>query len=1088
MIGPNERAALEALSFNPAATPDDVWRPSPYDVPELHEQVVRDILHGVGRARRADVGQPLGVAMQGRAGSGKTHLLGAVRDQIQRKGGYFFLVNLINGRTFWESVALALVEGLGRDAIGWGTQLTTLLRRLSAQFGVPAPVRDAVAGRTPITRADLDVFVRALRGYDREVGRDAQDTARALVLHGSAEYEAQDVGYAHLISEPGDPAARTFWGLAGPVRSPQQIVQDISRLAALTLEPTIIAVDQLDTLFAQTSTAFFDRHEGLEEATARAVGPVADGLLTLRDVTRRTLTVLSCLPDTWTLLTRSAPTPVADRFRTAVLPDRIPTPEIGRAIVEKRFTAAYRDLRFTPPHPTWPIAPGAFADAPDLTPRALLRRVDRHVTACRERNEVTELTRLIEVGPATVDPPPAAADPADSTRSDRKAGPGGPDRLGRLDARFTELVTAARGTDAMRPDTEDVRMPELLGAGLAAWIGEQAPTGATYRHDPPPGRKPALHGRLVEVLDEATENEAHWCFRAVTSDNAIAVLSRVRAACTMAGLDREVPQRRLVLLRNGPWPSGRRTTEVLTAFHAAGGTVHAVTDDDLRVFAALRALAAEADPAYPDWLVARRPASRTTLLRAVLGDPAGSRSAPTAARPASSPTTRDSAGPPPAAHPVAPSTSGNPAGAAGDAATSPAVVGPVPGGHRPTIRLGHVVTDGRPFEVDLASLRRHSVIFAGSGSGKTVLIRRLVEECARQGVSAIVLDPNNDLARLGDPWPRPPAGWLPGDEDRARDYLDHTEVVVWTPRVTAGRPLSFQPLPDFTPVRDSPDEFDQAIRSAVEALAPRAGVAGTTKLAQQGRAVLTEALQAYARSGMLGLPGFTEFLADLPDGVSRMARAEKLAHEVAETLKAAMVTDPLFGGIGAPADPGMLLTPTPGRRARVSVVSFVGLTSDQQRQSFVNQLQMALFAWIRRHPAGDRPLGGLFVMDEAQTLAPSTGHTACTASSIALASQARKYGLGLVFATQAPKGLHNQISGNATSQFFGLLNSPAQIEAARGLAQAKGGRLPDIGLLGSGEFYAAGEGSPLVKVRTPMCLSHHPSAPLSPEEVIARSR
>ncbi|MEV1146846.1 DUF87 domain-containing protein [Micromonospora sp. NPDC049799] len=405
-----------------------------------------------------------------------------------------------------------------------------------------------------------------------------------------------------------------------------------------------------------------------------------------------------------------------------------------------------------------------------------------------------------------------------------------------------------------------------------------------------------------------------------------------------------------------------------------------------------------------------------------------------------------------------------------------------------SIGLGRTVEGGHPFTVDLESLRRHAVVFAGSGSGKTVLIRRLVEECARQGVSSIVLDPNNDLARLGDPWPAPPSGWGPGDAERAQDYLAHTEVTVWTPRVTAGRPLSFQPLPDFTALRDWPDEFDQAIRSAVEALAPRAGVDRSTRLAQQGKAVLTEALQAYARSGMVGLSGFTEFLADLPDGVSRLARADKLAQDLAETLKAAMVTDPLFGGVGAPADPGLLLTPSPGRRARVSVISFVGLTSDQERQSFVNQLQMALFAWIKRHPAGDRPLGGLFVMDEAQTLAPSTGNTACTASSIALASQARKYGLGLVFATQAPKGLHNQISGNATTQFFGLLNAPAQIDAARQLAEAKGGRLPDIGLLSSGEFYAAGEGFSFVKVRTPLCLTHHPKAPLTPEEVVTRAR
>jgi len=89
----------------------------------------------------------------------------------------------------------------------------------------------------------------------------------------------------------------------------------------------------------------------------------------------------------------------------------------------------------------------------------------------------------------------------------------------------------------------------------------------------------------------------------------------------------------------------------------------------------------------------------------------------------------------------------------------------------------------------------------------------------------------------------------------------------------------------------------------------------------------------------------------------------------------------------------------------------IGLPSEEQRQSFINQLQMALFAWIKRNPAGTRALRGLLVMDEAQTLAPSRGFTLCTRSTVALSSQARKYGLGLVLATQAPKGLDNRIPG-----------------------------------------------------------------------------
>jgi hypothetical protein len=148
---------------------------------------------------------------------------------------------------------------------------------------------------------------------------------------------------------------------------------------------------------------------------------------------------------------------------------------------------------------------------------------------------------------------------------------------------------------------------------------------------------------------------------------------------------------------------------------------------------------------------------------------------------------------------------------------------------------------------------------------------------------------------------------------------------------------------------------------------------------------------------------------------------------------------------------------------------------------------MALFSWIKQHPAGNRPLAGLLVMDEAQTLVPSGATVACTQSTLALASQGRRYGLGLVFATQAPKGLHNQIPGNAATQFFGFLGAPVQIAAARELALAKGAVAIDISRLGTGQFYLAAHDAPIGKVQTPMSLSYHPPGPLTPEEVLDRA-
>jgi hypothetical protein len=1041
-----ERKALNALRFNSAPTADDVWQASPYHVEELHREVVERVFEGVDSARSDAGSSPLGVVIQGPSGAGKTHLLGMVRERTQRDGGYFFLVSLLNGKAFWESAALSVVNGLLRPGTGGRTQLAVFLDRLAPLLQLSAEIRAAVAGAdVELAPEALDTFVLALRRFDRALGQEAQDTVRALVLHGSADPRAQDVGFAYLNSlDAGDaPGDRVYWGMGKEARPAQLLVRDLSRLLALT-GPTVIAIDQIDTLFAQSASSVLQVDSALDPRASALLGQVAEGLMALRETARRTLTVVACLPDTWAIIKRDAATPVPDRFRETYTLDRIPSAAVGRSIVSKRFAAGFAAVGFIPPHSTWPIAEAAFADAPQFTPRALIRQVEWHVRECLRSGIVVELDRLAAGAPRRELPEPAADVPA----ADRTA-------LQDLDARFARLTSAASIGAAFDPKTEDRALPELLAAGLTAWIAEAGGDGRSYKQDPAPGTRPGLHARLRRILDEATENEAHWSLRGISSGNAIAVISRIRSACTMAALDAGVPARKLVLLRNDDWPHGPRTAEVIAAFQAAGGETWQLSAADLKVCAALRELLAEGDEDLRAWLASRRPAGSTELFRRLLG--------------------AETTEPAPLSAPE------GPAGAQA-AAAEPRSLQPAP-----SIPLG-VTTDGAPFTVDLEALRKHTAIFAGSGSGKTVLIRRLVEECAQQGVSAIVLDPNNDLGRLGDPWPEPPAGWGPGDQAKAAEYLANTDVVVWTPRITAGRPLSFQPLPNFEAVKDDPDEFRAAVDVAVDALAPRAKVDGATAKAQLGQAVLRDALSFHARRGGGGaLRSFIDLLGALPEGVTSLAAGPKTGAELAERLTAAMVNDPLFGGDGAPVDPGVLLTPPCGKRARVSVISFIGLHSDEQRQGFVNQLQMALFAWIKRHPAGERPLGGLFVMDEAQTFAPSVGRTPCTASTVALVTQARKYGLGLVFATQAPKGLHNHIPGNSATQFFGLLNSPAQIAAAREMAQAKGGAVPEIGMLTTGQFYAAREGFAFQRVQAPLCLTHHPRAPLTPEELVERA-
>jgi uncharacterized protein DUF87 len=1033
-----ERRALAALSFNWAPTPDDVWRASPFHVDGLHRLTEETILDGLLDAKRSDDSSPIGIAVLGQRGSGKTHLLGWVRRRAQADGGYFFLISLLDASTFWRSAALSMLDGLTRDVAGQATQLSEFLHRLAELVAAPRSVRRAVTGETGLTRAAMDAFVDLLRKKNPQVGLECHYTARALVLLGSEGYEEQDIGHSYLSSNDEEESGeRAAWGIRRSRTSAQEIVKDVSRLLALT-GPTVMAVDQIDLLIAQSAKSTTGDPISLDPSPqetwrqALLIEQIAGGLMSLRESTRRTLSVVACLPKTWADIKANATDTVQDRFREAVRLDNIPTTELGQEIVEKRFTTRFADVGFTPPYPTWPVRSEAFVEAVDFTPRELLKTVDAHVRACLRNGEIHELARLVR--PTEIIAPPTLEASLTATA------------MAELDARFAVLRDAADPTPALQPKTEDKEVPALLAAGLTAWTAEIGEAGEAYGQDPMPGTKPDLHARLRYSLDENRDDEMHWCFRAVAAIHHIAALNRIRNAVTAAGLTEGIVKRRLFLLRNADWSPGPRTQEVVKAFEAAGGERLKFPDEDIKTLIALRKLMEEATlEKLRPWLVARQPAHGVSFLQRALGDSAS------------------------AVEVDIPS--------AVDARSS-----------GPAVTVGVALDGGKPVTVDLATLRKHAAIFAGSGSGKTVLIRRLVEECALQGVSAIVLDPNNDLARLGDPWPEQPVGWGEGDASKASDYFDNVDVVVWTPRREAGRPLSFQPLPDFGSVLDNLDEFRQAIDAAVAALVPRARVDGNTGKAHLGQAVLRQALVHYGRQGGSDLRDFVRLLANLPSTVSELVGAEKIAAELAQTLTATMVNDPLFGGDGAPVDPGLLLAPPRGKRARISVISFVGLGSDEQRQGFVNQLQLALFAWIKRHPAGERPLGGLFVMDEAQTLAPSGAMTACTESTLALTAQARKYGLGLVFATQAPKGLHNRIPGNASTQFFGRLNVPVQIAAAKEMARAKGSEVTDIGSLSTGQFYAAADGSAFVKVQAPLCLSYHPKSPLTTEEVIARAR
>jgi len=550
---------------------------------------------------------------------------------------------------------------------------------------------------------------------------------------------------------------------------------------------------------------------------------------------------------------------------------------------------------------------------------------------------------------------------------------------------------------------------------------------------------------------------------------------------TASGIDTALKFRHLFILRRGDPPTGQVTAALVDQFGKAGGKFIAPTDNDLRIFTALAAMQARKLPDFDAWLRQEQP-----LFKARLFQSAGLCPPPFLAPPPSA--APDELGPPPdkpAPAGAKPGPTQTPAGARADKPKTPLDAPRKPAASERLIPIGRryergVLGDPVTLAADL--LPRHVAVLAGPGSGKTVLMRRIVEEAALLGIPSIVLDPNNDLSRLGDAWPTRPESWSEEDAAKAETYRACADVAIWTPGVTSGNPISLNLLPDFAAIDDA-DEREQAIGMAWTTLIPF--LPGGGEKANRKKGVLADAIRRFSAGSGVALTDLIALLAELPDDVSEDSNAQKLASEIADQLRAAIAMNPLLKSIGEPLDPKMLFE-APSGKTRISVINLGGLASDEARDSFVNRLQMSLFTFIKRNPS---QTGCLYVIDEAQNFAPSGAGTACKASALSLAAQARKYGLGMMFATQTPKGVDNKIVSNCTTHVYGRMNAPATIDAIQELMAAKGGAADDIGKLSKGEFYFSTEGSlrPF-KVRTPLCLSWHPPNPPTAEEVIQKAR
>ena len=283
-------------------------------------------------------------------------------------------------------------------------------------------------------------------------------------------------------------------------------------------------------------------------------------------------------------------------------------------------------------------------------------------------------------------------------------------------------------------------------------------------------------------------------------------------------------------------------------------------------------------------------------------------------------------------------------------------------------------SEGKEFKFPLENLKKHFIALGSSGSGKTVLSKVMIEECAKNNVPAIVIDPQGDLASLamnGDLEQLKEKGISEADYET---FKNNTNVTIFTPTSKKGIPICLNPF-QFDKKDIDEDEIIPIIHSVATSVASLVGYNVDNDKGKAAEAVIYTVLKKfYGRNKIIS--SFHELIEvlsnlddDIKDEIGTYIRSDKDVDELIRKLKFMSVGEKnLLFSLGQPIDIDVLLGKNTDK-TQISIIYLNTLQSQKDKEFFLTILTSQLYQWMLDNPTDT--LQCVFMIDEIAPYIPA---------------------------------------------------------------------------------------------------------------------